>query len=135
MSDWNESDHPRGQPDNEGQFVEKDGLYTGGGKVYRQDTRYSEILETDRKSARKKLDIGLTSQEWAMFYERIGKIKKEGHFVPRLKNGDMIIPIETDKSNIVVIARGTYEKPKVKYTLRCKSNDRMYEIIERLEDI
>lgn len=79
--------------------------------------------------------VKLTKQEWALFYERIGKIKKEGHYIPKTSNGEMIIPIETDDSSVLVIASGTYQTPKVNYAVRCKSNNHLYEIIERLTKI
>lgn len=127
---WNEKDHPRGQPGNVGQFVKKDGKSVGEGKTYRQNARYSEILADDRKRENQRPNVKLTSQEWAMFYERIGKIKKEGHYTAQTAAGDMLIPIETRDSNVLIIAGGTYQKPVVKLALRFKNQDAMYSIIK-----
>lgn len=89
----------------------------------------------NRQYSKSSSRITLSKQEWAMFYERIGKIKKEGHYVPKTASGKMIIPIETKDSNVLVIASGTYEKPNAEYEMRCKSSDHMYEIIARIEKI
>lgn len=110
-----------------GQFAGSDG--SGG-------TRKATFAEEKRmKELGLNKSSSLSKQEWAIFYERIGKIKNEGHNVTKTTMGDMIIPIETNDSNVIVIANGTYQNPKVKNTLRCKSNDHMYEIIARLEKL
>lgn len=121
---FDESKHPRTE---DGRFT----VANGTGKSFRQNTSYSEILAEDRK----KNKIDLSKQEWAMLYERIGKIKKEGHYVCTTKNGDMLIPIETNKSNVLVIASGSYQNPKVKYAVRFYNKDYMYRMIERLEEV
>ena len=120
---FDESKHPR---DENGRFT--DG--SGTGKTYRQNTSYADILAEDRK----KNKIKLSKQEWALFYERIGKIKREGHSVRKMKNGNMIIPIETDDSSVLVVANGSYQTPKVIFTVRFESNEEMYKILEELED-
>ena len=76
---WNEEEHPRGQPENAGQFVEKgeqSGRDTGKGKSWRQGTKYGEILSSDKY-------IDLSPQEYAVLRAEVmrknavqkGKIK------------------------------------------------------------
>lgn len=117
-----ESEHPRA----------KDGKFTDGNRNSLAEAEIiynSEPVQPSTSKAPK-----LTKQEWAMFYERVGKIKKERHFVSKTKNGDMIIPIETEDSNVLVVASGSYATPKVKLISRFKNKIDMYDTIEVLEE-
>ncbi|MDE7330301.1 MAG: hypothetical protein K2N30_04330 [Clostridia bacterium] len=127
MKEFDEREHPR----------DKDGKFTdSNGKSNKEKLVEAEsIYNTEPAQAPISKSAHLTKQEWAMFYERIGKIKKEGHYVPKTEKGDMLIPIETKDSNVLVIASGTYQNPKVKFTVRCKSNAHLYKIIDKLENL
>ena len=108
MSNWDESKHPR----------DKDGKFTDLGNMSAKDL------------AGKLQMPNLTKQEWALFYERIGKIKAEGHFVPKSPNGDMMIGIESENDCVLVITGGTYMKPKVKKIIRFTKKQDLYDFIE-----
>lgn len=75
----------------------------------------------------------LTKQEWAIFYDRMSDIKN-GHYVDKLPNGDMIVPIETNERGVLVIASGKYGNEKVKEIKAFKDKDYMYDMIERLKN-
>lgn len=115
-----------------------------GGKPQDFDTEDGQYVKDSGKGYNSQSDIqplkrpykaDLTKQELAMFYERIGKIKKEGHYVPKTAKGDMLIQIQAKDSNVLVIASGTYLNPKIKYAIRFEHNDEMFKIVEALEDI
>lgn len=99
------------------------------------DLKLQELYDTEQAKQNSNGGVNLSKQEWAMFYERIGKIKNEGHYVPKTSNGEMIIPIETAKSNVIILAKGTHQRPIVKLALRFENNEYMYRMIEILEDI
>lgn len=116
---------PKGSPEG-GQFTSHDGNDGTHKATPAEERRMAELgLSTAR----------LSKREWAIFYERIGKIKKEGHFVAKTKDGIMLIPIEINESNVLIMASGTYEKPKVKCTFRCKNQEQMYDLISELGEI
>ncbi len=138
---FNENDHPR---DGDGKFTEKNGAVTESSKKVKsveaaikdfeglsaEQTKQKILSEQNSNSG-----VNLSKQEWAMFYERLGKIKKEGHYVPKTSNGEMIISLETDGSNVIVIAKGTYQYPIVRVALRFENNEYMYRMIEKLEEL
>ena len=127
---FDESEHPR---DGDGKFT--DGNGNSRGEKLEEAKRIYDTEEISPSELSESRKPQLSRQEWAMFYERIGKIKAEGHSVTKTSNGDMLIPIETKDSNVLVVANGTYKKPKVKSTLRCKSNDHLYKIIDKLGNL
>lgn len=122
MSNFDESKHPR---DGKGKFSSTDGVGGTHEATPAESKRLEELGITQTR---------LSKQEWAKFYERIGKIKKEGHYIPKTTKGEMIIPIETEDSYVLVIANGTYQTPKVNFAVRFENNNDMYDTIERLED-
>lgn len=126
---FDESEHPR---DSDGKFT--DGTGRSGEEKLEEAKRIYDTEEISPSELSESRKPQLSRQEWAMFYERIGKIKAEGHSVTKTSNGDMLIPIETKDSNVLVIANGTYKKPNVKFAVRFENNRDMYDTIERLEN-
>ncbi len=122
---FNESEHPR----------DRDGKFTDGNRNAVKREQAERIYNSELPNVPVPEISTLTKQEWAMFYERIGKIKKEGHYVPKTAKGEMLIQIETKDSNVLVVAFGTYQNPKVKFVVRCKSNAHLYKIIDKLENL
>ena len=115
------------------EFDKESGQYTGQGTTYRQNTDYSKILADDKKQEHAKKKVELTSQEWAMFYERMGDIKRGDH-VDKLPNGDIIIPIETKERMVLVIASGKYGKEKFKLAISYRDRDYMYDLLGELKN-
>lgn len=126
MNEFEESKHPRAD----------DGKFTNGLQTNLPhsdlDKALSALGEVDEKR-RKDSGTDLSKKEWAMFYERIGKIKREGYYVPKTKKGEMLISIETEEDNMLVIATGSYQKPKVKASFRIEDKDELYKIISIME--
>lgn len=122
---FKESEHPR----------DKDGKFTDGNGSAAKREEAERIYNSELPKVPTLATANLTKQEWAMFYERIGKIKKEGHYVPKTAKGEMLIQIETKDSNVLVVAFGNYKNPRIKRAFRFARNDEMYKIIETLEDI
>lgn len=122
---FNESEHPR----------DKDGKFTDGNSRAAKREEAERIYNSELPHVPAVKTANLTKQELAMFFERIGKIKKEGHYVPKTAKGEMLIQIETKDSNVLVVATGTYQNPKINHAFRFARNDEMYKVIEILEDI
>ncbi len=120
MKEFDESKHPR---DDDGKFTDGSGNSKSEKLADAEKIYNSELPNTIKR------DTKLNKQEWAMFYERIGKIKKEGHYVPKTAKGEMLIQIETKDSNVLVFASGTYQNPKVKSIVRFKNKESMYRMM------
>lgn len=121
MAEFDESKHPRAE----------DGKFTNGGaKQYRQNTSYDEIVDcnSDNIQRKKTRKASLSKKEFAVWYQKIGEIKRGGH-VDTMSNGYKLIPI----GNKIVVTSGTYEKPKAKGVLVFPSEDEMFNGLEELK--
>ena len=86
---WREEDHPR---DEEGKFCKSNHL---GEKIVDKDKK-GDIVK----------GVKLTKQELAIWYEKIGEIKR-GYYFKKTSMGEYLIPVK----NKVVFTSGTYENP------------------------
>lgn len=120
MAEFDESKHPRAE----------DGKFTNGGaKQYRQNTSYNDIVDcnSDNIQRQKTRNTSLSKKEFAVWYQKIGEIKRGGH-VDTMSNGDKLIPI----GNKIVVTSGTYEKPKSKIVFEFKNEEKMFENLEKI---
>ena len=105
-------------------YDESTGQYGNGTSEtkYRQNTSYEDIIGENKKST-------LTSQEKAMWYERVGGIKRLKHWAPQTKDGCYLIKIENKDDHKLVFTSGTYAKPKVEAVYAFDSSDEIDDFI------
>ena len=109
---WREEDHPR---DDYGRFCKSNHL---GEKIVDKDKK-GDIVN----------GVKLTKQELAIWYEKIGEIKR-GYWCPKLINGHYLIPVK----NKVIFTSGTYEEPEIGKLLRFSNEYEVIIFLKLLED-
>ena len=92
--------------------------------------RITELLNTpigkEKKNPQKQYSNGMTAQEFAIWYDKLGEYKRDGYF-DVTRNGEIYIPIE----NKIIITSGTYEKPIAKKVLVFKNEERLIAFLKR----
>lgn len=124
MKEFDESKHPRAD---DGRFTDGSGNSKSEKLADAEKIYNSELPNTIKR------DTKLNKQEWAMYYQRLGDIKRGG-YVDTLPGGDMLIPIETNQRGVIIISKGAYGKEKVKSIHTFKDKDYMYDMIGRLKN-
>ncbi|MDE7406468.1 MAG: hypothetical protein K2M89_06320 [Clostridiales bacterium] len=141
MAEFREREHPRGQPDNAGQFV-KNGEAQGGSA---QSKEYSNLPSAGQLVERYERKFGtvdreqLTPSEWRRYYDAIGDIKAETVRERKTKNGNRWVILNSDElpdgtrtPARLIIDNGKYISPKVKTILTFDNDDEMYDLMDRL---
>ena len=77
--------------------------------------------------AKKPENKTLSKKEFAVWYQKIGEIKRGG-YVDKMSNGDKLVAID----NKIAVTTGSYEKPKLKMVLEFKSEENMFSWIEAI---
>lgn len=111
---WREEDHPR---DKDGKFCRVNHL---GEKVVDKNSKSDTIKK-------KKSNVSLTKQEWAMWYEKIGEIKRECFFHCSPK-GCYYLPIK----NKLVVTQYNYVSPKVVEIFEFEDENKVHEYLSRI---
>lgn len=140
MAGFNESDHPRGQPDNKGQFVKKDKSTGGTSVAYVEPTRARQIIATYERAhgsiENQITNVSLSKQEWARYYETIGEIQAGTLRTRKTKSGNRWVILNTDETTKgtktpprIILDNGSYVSPRVSAVMTFDSDDEMYDFI------
>ena len=103
--------------------------------IHKGQTREQAMLtflsdaEGGEPFAKKPENKTLSKKEFAVWYQKIGEIKRGG-YVDKMSNGDKLIPID----NKIVITSGTYDKPKLNRVLNFPSEEDMFEGLQALKE-
>ena len=118
-------------------YDKKTGRYGNGDAAKREELRriYDSVPEIDR--AAKKVKVSLTKKEFAVFYQKLGEIKRGG-YVDRNEKGEMYIPLEEqdEKGDIhhkIVLNGGNYVNPKIKRVFEFENGTAMQDFLLELE--
>lgn len=97
------------------------------------DPRGMSAAELKKRQAQK--TVPLSPSEWARVYERLGEIRRGGRY-DKLTNGEKVIPLhqmkEGDTPKLVIVG-GTYERPKLITVIEFRSEEEMFEKMERIK--
>ena len=113
----------KGAGDKPQTFDESNGRYTKESKRAEAERIYDTTISTQ------KAKNTLTKQEFAIWYQKIGEIKR-GFNVARNKNGEMLIPI----GNKIVITSGTYENPIARRVFLFASDEDVQNGLKELQE-
>ena len=141
-SEWDESEHPRGQPDNKGQFVKKD--RSRGGTSVITNKKFSDISDRLEQlcvhSVRSINHVEkkfLSNSEWARYYGTLSEIQSGTLRKRKTKGGDRWVILNINELSDgtrtpprIIIDNGSYDSPKVKTILTFKTDDELYDFID-----
>ena len=96
------------------------GRFTSKNGTAALEKKYNDDLAPVKKSET------LTKKEFAVWYKKLGEIKRGG-YVDKMSNGNKLIPI----GNKIVVTSGTYEKPKAKMVFEFENEERMFDYVNR----
>ncbi len=120
--------------DNNGRFTNKQGVYqerVNDRIKWAKENGVELPLNADGTVDDLKLQklkrSSLSKKEFAVWYQKLGEIKRGGH-VDTMSNSDKLIPI----GNKIVVTSGTYEDPKAKIVFEFESEEKMFENLEKL---
>lgn len=137
IQNWNEADHPRGQPKNAGQFVEK-----GGAKVIQSDAlpNVARLIQ-QYKSKRGTFDnqVAISSMdksEWKRYYDVLGEIQAGLLKERKSKKGKRWVILNVNELGTgkrtparLIVDNGSYEHPRVQTVLTFDTDDDLYDFI------
>ena len=141
MANFNESEHPRGQPDNKGQFVKKDKSTGGTSVAYVEPTRARQIIATYERAhgpvENQITSVSLSKQEWARYYATISEIQAGTLRTRKTKSGNRWVILNTDETSKgtktpprIILDNGSYVSPRVKNMMTFATDDEMYDFID-----
>lgn len=143
-SEWDESEHPRGQPDNKGQFVKKDSSRGGisvvtGKELSDIPDEFERIGVQSVYSATRVEKSYLHNSEWVRYYQTLSEIQAGTLRKRKTKRGDRWVILNANELSDgtrtpprIIIDNNSYDKPKVKAILTFDDDDRMYDLIDMI---